>query len=88
MEDEGKKGHYDACIMDWSLCDMRDNNGDNWPVIVGDVWSDKLNRWEDGTRIRTGIVRSMPEPPLRFGDLIRTKTSSYLLGRPSGVTIQ
>ncbi len=88
MEDKEKKGHFDACIMDWSLSDIRDSEGENWPVIVGKVWSDKLNRWEDGTPIRTGIVRSMPKPPLRFGDLIRTKTSSYLLGRPSDATIQ
>lgn len=88
MGNEETKDEFDATLMEWSLCEMRDSRGDLWPVILAEVWSDKLGRWEDGTRIRTAVLRSMPEPPLRFGDVVRTKSTAYLLGRPSGETIQ
>ena len=88
MENEETKDEWDAILLDWSLCETRDSKGDLWPVILAEVWSDKLGRWDDGTRIRTAALRSMPEPPLRFGDVVMTKSTAYLLGRPSGETIQ
>ncbi|QWC58009.1 hypothetical protein F7D01_13865 [Erythrobacter sp. 3-20A1M] len=88
MEDDEKKTDFDACLMGWSLCDLRNEKGDIWPVILAEVWDDKRGRWDNGTRIRTGVIRSMPVPPLQFGDIVETKTSSYILGRPSDTTIQ
>ena len=88
MENEETKDEFDATLMEWTLCDLRDSKGHIWPVILAEVWDDKLGRWQDGTRIRTAVLRSMPEPPLRFGDVVQTKSSAYLLGRPSGETIQ
>lgn len=88
MEDDEKKTDFDACLMSWMICDLHDEKGERWPVILAEVWGDKRGRWSDGTRIRTGVIRSMPAPPLRFGDIVQTKNSSYLLGRPSETTIQ
>ena len=88
MKDEEAKDEFDATLMEWTLCDLRDRNGDIWPVILAEVWRDKLGRWEDGTRIIAAVLRPMPEPSLRFDDVVQTKSTAYLLGRPSSETIQ
>ncbi|MEC7819222.1 MAG: hypothetical protein VX454_11245 [Pseudomonadota bacterium] len=88
MENDDTKDDFDACLMGWMICDLHDEKGERWPVILAEVWGDKRKRWSDGTRIRTGVIRSMLAPPLRFGDVVQTKSSSYLLGRPSDTTIQ
>lgn len=87
-DDQTKDVKFDAYLMEWDLCETRDAKGAWWPVLLGDVWSDRRGRWSDGTRIRTAVIRSMPEGPLRFGDIIETRNSVYVLGRPIGATIQ
>lgn len=88
MKNEETKDEWEVTLMEWSMCEMRDSKGDLWQVILAEVWSDKLGRWEDGTRIRTAVLRSIPEPLLRLGDVVRTKSPAYLLGRPCGATVQ
>lgn len=86
--DQKKNEQFDAYLTAWDLCEIQDAEGARWPVILAEVWCDRRRRWRDGTRVRTAVIRSMPEGPLQFGDIIETRNCTYVLGRPIGATIQ
>lgn len=50
-------------------------------VIWGDIYKDTLKRWREGTRIHTSPIVTELEKLIE-GALVRSKNSTYLLGKP------
>lgn len=48
-------------------------------VIYGDMYDDNNNRFKDGTAVRTSSIK---QRPVSEGDIVETKNSTYLLGKP------
>lgn len=49
-------------------------------VIVGNLYGDIHNRWEDGTPIVTSRLRAKQESTPKEGAILQTANSTYLLG--------
>ncbi len=51
--------------------------------IIGEVYGDAKNRFEDGAIIHTStlMLKRVDVPDLKEDDVIRTRNSSYLLGK-------
>lgn len=48
-------------------------------VIYGDMYDDERNRFDDGTRVNTSTTS---QTEFKEGDIVETRNSSYLLGKP------
>jgi hypothetical protein len=50
-------------------------------IMWGDLYDDINTRWPDGTRIRTSSLSHPKTTEFKEGDVIRTRNSTYLLGK-------
>ena len=65
---------FDARLEDWHV-----EATTKGPRLKGRIYGDKKLRFEDGQYVQTSpFVAS--RTPLKSGDIVQTKTSSYLLG--------
>lgn len=55
-------------------------------VMYGSIYGDTRGRWNDGHPIHTSYVTS--DGPYAEGEVIQTKNSRYLLGKPLGTFVR
>lgn len=48
-------------------------------IVWGNVFDDVMERFPDGMRIHTSGIKNRP---LKEGDIVTTRNSKYLLGKP------
>lgn len=74
--------NYDAVLEDWSPLLY-----DGVAYLYGKIFRDSKGRFADGTDVRTSPLLAMTVEQvksLKKGDIVKTRSSTYLLGRNTG----
>ncbi len=64
---------YDGRLESWSVA---------YNSVIGNIYYDSKDRFYDGALIRTSKVQEPALEELKEGDVVETRNSKYVLGKP------